>query len=172
MTRNGRAGLVPMALVAVVLSSTPLLAQAAKSFVTDAIRADVSEVKLGRLAEKKGASEGVRALGHTLDVDHTKAGEDAIGLAVALGVEPPADPKPEAQAKYLALSAMSGAAFDREFLRYIVENHQDDVRRFQAEANADDGNASALARAQLPALRRHLATAQALQKHGEQEGAQ
>jgi putative membrane protein len=161
-----------MALSVVGLSSTPLMAQSAKTFVTDAIRGDVSEVKLGRLAEKIGASEGVRGFGRTLDTDHTKAGEEAITMAVALGVEPPADPKPEAQAKFLALSTMSGPAFDREFLRYIIEGHEDDIRRFQAEADANDGDVSAMARKQLAVLRKHLATAQALQKARDLEGSQ
>jgi len=160
------------ALAAVGLSSTPLKADTAKTFVTDAIQADVSEVKLGRLAEKNGGSEAVRAFGRTIDVDRTKTGEDAIGTAIALGLEPPAQPEPEGEAEYRRLSTMSGAAFDREFLRYIVKSRQADVRRFEAEANANDGNASAMARQQLPVLRRHLATAQALQKAHDQESSQ
>jgi putative membrane protein len=121
---------------------------------------------------KKTAEAKLSAFGRTIDVDRTKTGEDAIGTAIALGIEPPAQPEPEGQAEYRRLSTISSAAFDREFLRYIVKSHQADIRRFEAEANANDGNASAMARQQLPVLRRHLATAQAMQKARDHKSSQ
>ena len=171
MTLNCRMGAL-IALAVVALSPTRLKAEAAETFVTDAIRADVSAVKIGRLVEKKGGSAAIRAFGQTIDVDRTKTGEEAIGTAIALGVNPPAQPEPEAQAEYRRLSTMSGAVFDREFLRYIVESRQAEVRRFEAEAKAKGGDASAMAREQLPVFRRHLAIAQALQKDRDQKGPQ
>ena len=49
-----------------VLGLTPVAALSAdeggaKDFVADAIKGDNSEIMLGQLAEKKGASEGVRS---------------------------------------------------------------------------------------------------------------
>lgn len=134
-----------------------------KEFITDAIQGDLSEVKLGALAEKNGGAARVRDFGKTLVIDHTQAEQQAKATAQQVGVTPPAQPTAAAQSEYDKLSKLNGAAFDREFVGYMVKDHQDDIRKFTAEAN-ESGPTSTLAEEQLPTLRKHLQTAQGLQK--------
>ena len=132
--------------------------------LSDALQGDMAEVQVGQLAQTKGNTEGVRNFGAMLAVDHSKAQAEALDVATSLGVVPPGVPKPEAKQEYDKLSQLSGAAFDSEFLRAMVEDHQKTIEEFQAEAKSGTGAAAKMASAQLPTLEKHLATAQSLRK--------
>ena len=135
----------------------------AKDFVADAIKGDNSEIMMGQLAQQRGASQGVRAFGQTLATDHSKAKADMVKLAATMNVTPSADPKPEAKKEYDRLAKLSGAEFDREFIKGMVEDHHKDIAAFEREAKA--GNAASKAAAdQLPTLKKHLEMAENLQK--------
>lgn len=137
--------------------------ESARSFVTDAIQGDMAEIQIGKLAQTKGATPGVRD-GETLASDHTNAERQAMTVANSMGLTPPSQPKPEAQRTYERLSKLSGRTFDRAFLRAMVEDHQKDIREFQAQAKAGSAPASTLARQQLPTLEAHLKIAQSLEE--------
>ena len=135
------------------------------AFLTDAIRGDLGEIKLGQLAEEKGQSEGVRDFGHTLMSDHQKAMKKAADLAKTLGVTAPTDLTPEAQKTYDQLSRLSGAEFDRQFVMHMVMDHQKDIAKYQEESKSSvNPKVADLAEDTLPTLRDHLETAQSLQK--------
>jgi putative membrane protein len=67
------------------------------------------------------------------------------------------------RAEYARLGRMCGRAFDREFARYMTEDHSKDIAEFEKElASGDPADVRALARQTLPDLRRHLETARSL----------
>jgi len=136
-------------------------AQSPSDFVTDAMKGDNSEIKLGQLAAAKGNSSAARAFGKTLVADHTKAKQAMANAASAMGVTPTDDASAEALAELTKLSSMSGPAFDREFARYMVSDHEKDIKEFEAQADSND-KTSAIAKQQLPDLRKHLTMARAL----------
>ncbi len=137
---------------------------AAKDFLTDAVQGDVSEVKFGQLAEKNGGSADAKDFGKMLVTDHTKAGQQAKATAQQVGVTVAEQPSSEAQKEYDKLAKLKGAAFDKEFAQAMVEDHQNDIAKFQKEADAKDGPVSTLAQQQLPTLKKHLQMAQSLQQ--------
>src|SRR5882757_3324175 len=95
--------LAPLALAAaILLRGNAALGQekSDKKFLTDAIQGDMAEIEVGQLAETLGATEGVRNYGRLLPMDHGKAKDEAMKVARALGVSPPATAKPEAQKEY------------------------------------------------------------------------
>lgn len=158
---------VHAALLGAVMLCVATAAGAAKSsseFLTDAIKGDNSEIKLGKLAEAKGNSDGVRNLGQTLVSDHTKAKQDVSSAATALGITPTDDAAPAALAEYTKLNGMSGAAFDHEFVSYMISDHKKDIAEFEAQAKGSDKTGT-LAQQQLPTLKKHLQIAQSLQSH-------
>src|SRR5690242_10850854 len=104
-----------VALMLAPLGAFGAATESAKTFVSDAIKGDNSEIMLGQLAEQHGGSQGVRALGQTLATDHAKAKDQMMKLAMSLDLAPPAEPKPEARQEYDGLAKLSGNAFDREF---------------------------------------------------------
>jgi putative membrane protein len=160
-------GLVPIARlflsIAIISSGTGTAgAKDSSTFMTDAIKGDNSEIKLGQLAEAKGNSPKVRDFGKTLVVDHTKAKQDISNVASAMGVTPTDEANPEALAEYTKLSGMSGAAFDGEFTRYMIADHEKDIKDFESEAKSND-KAKTVAEQQLPTLRKHLSIARGLE---------
>lgn len=138
-----------------------------KEFLKEAISADLAEIQLGRLAEQRGQSQEVRDFGRTLVDDHEDALEDAREAAADEGVTPPQQPSPEAQQMYQRLSQLSGAEFDREFVRHMAMDHEKDIAKFEKQASrrtaGDESEATEHAKDTLPDLEKHLEIAQSIE---------
>jgi putative membrane protein len=136
-------------------------------FLTDAVRGDLAEVKLGELAQQRGESEGVREFGEMLVEDHSKAMKQTAELAKDLNVVPPAQPTAEQTQKHDALARLSGAEFDRQFAAEMVKGHQEEIAKYERQAQSGDSKVAKLAEDLLPTLEQHLAAAQRLQSGGQ-----
>ena len=134
------------------------------AFVTDAMKADNGEVALGNLAQQKGSSSGVKDLGKMLATDHSAHKQEVAALAQKANVPVTDDLKDEAKAEQTKLQGLSGAAFDKEFVRATVEAHQKDIAKYEQEAKSGNPQMAAFANKTLPTLRKHLQAAQALEK--------
>ena len=145
-----------VAAVVAAFGTAPVLADSARSFLKDAIKGDNSEIMLGRMGERRAATPAARSFAHTLVTDHGLARSEAVQVALHLHVNPPAGPATDALKERDRLRGLSGWAFDREFARYMVDDHHKDIAKFREEADAGHGATSALARHQLPTLRKHL----------------
>jgi putative membrane protein len=161
---NAKLTLVIVALAAAV--STPVAfaaGQAGEHFIKEAIQGNLAEVKVGGLAEEKGASQGVKDFGAMLAKDHATANEKAKQAAQSLGVTPPDEPGVKQKTVYQELSALSGKEFDQHFIKDMVKDHKEDVQKYEKEANGS-GPAASYAKEVLPHLRKHLETAEHLQQ--------
>ena len=158
-----RIGLTLSAAVLVVALGGPALAKTEKDFVADAIKGDSSEIVLGQLALSKNNNPGVKAFAQTLVDDHTKAKAQASTVAEKLGLAPPSAVTPEAEQELKKLEKLSGDAFDKEFVRYMVNDHEKDIANFRKEAQSGSGPAQNLAGETLPTLEKHLQMAKALE---------
>lgn len=107
-----------------------------KTFVRNAAEGGLAEVQLGKLAAEKGASEEVKAFGQKMVDDHTKLNEKMASVADSLGVMLPKHLNKEDQAEYDKLIALSGDAFDKEYIAFMVKDHHADLREFRIEANS------------------------------------
>jgi putative membrane protein len=137
----------------------------AAQFLTDAMKGDNSEIKLGKLAVSKSASSGVQNFGNMLVEDHGKAKRDVVSLATSMNIPTTDDTTPDADAEYTKLQGMSGADFDKEFVSFMVQGHQKAIAQFQQEAASNDPQpVKQLASQTLPTLQKHLKTAQSLQQ--------
>jgi putative membrane protein len=89
-----------------------------------------AEVAAGQIASANTKNAGVRLFAQHMINDHTKANEDVISAAGAVG-EQPADSGPSAHLKEAAdsqnqaLKGKSGADYDRAYMSYQVQDHQD-----------------------------------------------
>jgi putative membrane protein len=164
MKSSPMAALALAASIALIGNAAFGQAKGSKEFLIDAMQGNLAEVQVGQLAQTKGNTEGVRQFGGMLATDHAMAQDQDMKLASSLGVTPPAAPKPEAKHLYDKLSKLSGAGFDAEFLRAMVDDHQKDIQEFKTEASSGGGATARLASNQLPVLEKHLATAQTLEK--------
>jgi putative membrane protein len=135
----------------------------ATKFLTDAIRGNIAEVKMGELAQQRGKSKAVREYGETLVTDHTMGLQKTSALAKTLGVTPPTEPSADAIKKHETLSKLSGEEFDREFASHMVAGHEQEIAKYKEQTH-DGGNpeVAALAKETLPTLQKHLVAAQTI----------
>jgi putative membrane protein len=163
-----RSKLICAVATAALVGSAALAAaadNASKKFITEAIEGNLSEVAVGKLAQEKGKSDGVRSFGQMLATDHADANQKAVSVASSLGVTPPSEPNAKQKAIYNKLEKLSGDAFDRAFIKDMVSDHKKDIREFEKEAKKPNDPAAGYANETLPALKKHLDTAQSL-AHG------
>ena len=96
----------------------------AELFATQAMMVGTAEVKLGELAGQRGQSPAVKEFAQMMVRDHTN-GLNALKEAVkGFNVEEPAQLDAKHQGLYDRLSTLSGAEFDREYMKAMVEGHQ------------------------------------------------
>ena len=146
----------------IILSAVaPASAKPNKAFLTDVIQGNLAEISMGQLAQKNGASEGIRSFGQMLVQDQAETNDKARSLAKAQGVTAPRTPKPKAKAELDKLSNLNGEAFDKEFAQHMVTDHQKDIAEFEAQTKGTDDVAN-FAKDTLPTLQKHLQTAKSL----------
>jgi len=127
------------------------------AFMNDAAAGGMAEVELGKLAASKAQNAEVKAFAQKMIDDHSKAGEDLKNLAAQKKVTLPPDVLPTHKEVMNKLSKLSGADFDREYVKAMVEAHEKDVTAFNSVANtATDADVKAFAAKTLPTLKMHL----------------
>ncbi|WP_414472555.1 DUF4142 domain-containing protein [Microvirga sp. M2] len=161
MSRRLIAGLT---VAAALTGSSYALAQdrADHAFLTKAIEGNLAEVAVGKLAQEKGNSDGVKNFGHQLETDHSAANQKAMSVANTLKMTPPTEPTKAQRETYQKLSKLSGAAFDREFVKDMVTDHKKDVAEYEREAKRQNDPVASYANETLPTLKNHLQTAESL----------
>jgi len=135
-----------------------------QQFMKDAAAGGMAEVDLGRLAARKGRNAEVRAFGNRMVRDHSKAGAELKSLARRKHVTLPTAMTDEQKMEKANLMKLSGAEFDREYMRMMVEDHDKDVGEFQQKStDATDAALKAWVTKTLPTLQEHQRLAHAVQ---------
>lgn len=135
------------------------------AFMNDAGPGGRAEVELGRLALERAASAEVKEFAREMVKDHSQAGEKLQKLAKQKRVTLPPGILPQAQQTKKKLAKLSGAEFDRAYVKAMVEVHEKDVAAFEAVAkNGTDADAKAFASATVPTLKHHLQMIRAIAK--------
>jgi putative membrane protein len=133
---------------------------------------NLTEVELGKLAGKRSASKDVKAYGEMLVKHHGDLDKQMQALAKktaqVIPPEKPTDPaKKEAlestKKRVAALQKLNGAAFDREYLSLMVDNHALAVAGVDAHvAEAKNAELAQMLRDAKPILQGHLDRAREL----------
>ncbi|MBV9529276.1 DUF4142 domain-containing protein [Sphingomonas sp.] len=147
-----------------IFVATPAFAAPSAHFLKDAVEGDYSESTLGKLIQAHGASAQVRDFGAALNRDHSAALPKAQAVAAREHLHIRATMAPEARDELYRLKRLSGAHFDREVARYMIDDHKKDIAEFKEQARTGDKATAALATATLPTLRKHLAMAEAIRR--------
>jgi putative membrane protein len=146
-----------------ILFALPCFAQdaASQKFLQEAIEGNFAEIQMGQLAQKQASGDGVRSFGEMLEKDHSAANQKAKAAATSLGITSPTSPSKKQKADYDKMSKSSGADFDKMFASHMVADHKKDIKDYEKAAKKKDA-AGSYATETLPALRKHLETAQSL----------
>jgi putative membrane protein len=132
------------------------LSAADKKFVTEAAIGGMAEVEMGKMAADKASSADVKAFGQRMVDDHSKANDELKAFAAQKSVTLPAALDATHKAKADQMGKLSGAAFDRAYVREMVADHNKDVAAFKhASTTAADADLKAWAAKTLPTLEAH-----------------
>ncbi len=126
-------------------------------FMNSAAPGSLAEVELGKLAVGKSPNPEVKAFAQKMIDDHSKAVEELKQLAAQKKVMLPPDVRPAHKQLMEKLSKLSGADFDKEYVKAMVEDHEKDVAAFEnASKTGADADVKAFAAKTLPTLKMHL----------------
>jgi len=132
-----------------------------KKFMTEAAQGGMEEVELGRLAAANGSDPDVKSFGQRMVDDHTKANDQLKQVAQSKGVTLPTDMTKSQHNDMNKLSKMTGADFDKAYMKMMVKDHKKDVAEFKKESKSGkDADVKSFASTTLPTLEEHLKMAQ------------
>ncbi len=95
--------------------------------------------------------------------DHTELNNQMAPIAESKGVALPRKMDKADQAEYDKLSALSGEAFDKEYVAYMVKDHHEDLREFRMAAmNTNDPDMKMALDKAAKVIREHMVMADKL----------
>jgi putative membrane protein len=153
-----------------VLAAAPAFAQttaskpvssADQTFMMNTAKAGMAEVELGKLAAQNASSNAVKKFGQKMADDHSKANDELKALAASKNVVLPSEVDAQDKSMKDKLAAMTGEAFDREYMTMMVAGHRKVVDSFTTEAKSgQDADLKAWVTKTLPTVEAHLKLAQ------------
>jgi putative membrane protein len=136
-----------------------------EQFLKDAAAGGMMEVELGKIAADKAVNDQVKAFGRQMQQDHGKANDELKTLAASKGVQIPTALTGKHKRTVDRLSKLSNAEFDRQYMRTMIDDHKEDLKAFQREADkGKDPDVKQFASKYVPMIQNHLEMAQATGK--------
>ena len=105
-------------------------------FMKKAAEGGMAEVELGKLAQQNAQDAQVKQFGERMERDHSNANRQLEMITSQKGVQLPKQLDPKDQKELDRMSGLKGPAFDRAYMRMMVQDHDKDVKEFQHEAQA------------------------------------
>jgi len=128
-----------------------------RTFVMQAGQLSMMEVELGRLAQQRGSSAGVKQYGQEMVEEHTRANQELMQLVMQKQVELPTEMSTQNTAMIDRLSGLSGRSFDAAYKQAMIDSHNQAIALFQAQSQqGQDPQLKAWAAEKLPNLQAHL----------------
>ena len=126
-------------------------------FAKEAAQSNMFMVKMGELAQQNGTGANVKDFGKRMVTDHSNAENNLKTAAAKADITLPVKMSAQQQATYDQLSKLRGEQFDKVYAKDMVQDHTNDVAKFQHEANVGkDTPIKDFASQTLPTLQEHL----------------
>ena len=127
-----------------------------REFVVEAASGGLMEVELGKLAATNAASPEVKKFAAQMVSDHSAANEELKTLAASKNITIPAAPGEDHMKHINDLREKKGADFDKAYMSLMVDDHQEDVNKFEEEGNnGNDAEIKAFAAGKVATLKQH-----------------
>jgi len=98
-----------------------------KRFVQDMLADGDAEIAVGKLAVEHSSSPEVKRFAEMMVADHTRAGDQLKQIAATYAIEPDPDKAKAKQDLLDKFANLKGADFDREYMKTMIDKHQDAV---------------------------------------------
>jgi putative membrane protein len=160
MIKNGLLTVVSVLLVTSLTICMSAEAQGLPSeeqaFVKNAAMGGLAEVKLSQLANERASDMKVKDFASRMVTDHTQANNELKPIAESNKISVPSELEGESEMAYERLAKLSGAQFDKEYVKVMVQDHDKTVAQFEeASLKVKDPSLKAFIDKTLPILRQH-----------------
>lgn len=135
-----------------------------EAFLAQATQNAMTEVALGKLAEKNARSMGINALGSRMVRDHSRMNRILRLISSDKGISVPSSLDAEHRAIVDSLGLKTGAEFDVAYATMMVSDHAKAIALFSEAAQSEDEDVAVFAKSALPALREQKRLADSFQK--------
>ena len=108
-----------------------------RDFVNDLTIAGMAEIELGKMAAEKAANAEVKRFGQMMVDDHTAAANKLKPIATANSIPMPAQLDDKHRDLHDKLAKLSGAEFDREYMKAMVDGHEDVVDKLESRIDKE-----------------------------------
>jgi putative membrane protein len=126
-------------------------------FAKEAADGGMAEVQLGQLVAGKAANADVKAFAQKMVEDHGKANSELEQIASKKNIALPKEVSKKHKSMHDKLAKQSGDKLDKEYMKDMVKDHEDDVKKFRKQAQeGTDPDVAAFAKKTLPTLESHL----------------
>jgi len=127
------------------------------SFVKEAAAGNEAEIALAQLAQTKAQNPEIKNLAEMLQKDHQQAQQKLQTIAQAHGVALDSNPSWTQKRAQSKLEKLSGAEFDQQYAKDMLEDHAADIKKFEkASQNVEDSDVKQYAQEILPKLETHM----------------
>jgi putative membrane protein len=134
-----------------------------RSFLEQAAVGGKAEVELGQLAQSKAQNDQVKQFAQRMVTDHSQANSELMSLGDKMSLSLPTSLDDQTQKEKDRLSKLTGAKFDKEYMKLMVQDHEKDVSDFQKEStSAVNSDVKGFASKTLPTLQQHLDLAKSI----------
>ena len=152
-------------LLSAAMGAAPAAAQQAKSLASDSSFIQMAgsvgllQLKLGKLAEKKGSTAAVVEFGKRMVTDYSKANEELAAAAKQAAFPAPVLLRQHQQI-FDRFNRMGRSSFDKAYIAEMVERHREEVQLFRQESEGGRVQSlKQLASRMLPELQQRLTLA-------------
>jgi putative membrane protein len=139
-----------------------MVARNDEKMMIDLAHDNIAEIEVGKMALEKSQNDGVKKFAQHMIDDHTTALKELQTLAQSKGATLPDDPGAKHKTMATAMKALSGAAFDKQYMKGAgVSDHQNNLQLLQKiQKDAKDPEFKAMAVKMQPTVRGHLKMAE------------
>ncbi|HET7537265.1 MAG TPA: DUF4142 domain-containing protein [Candidatus Didemnitutus sp.] len=130
-----------------------------KSFIEKVAKGGQKEVQLAQIAAERATNPQVKEYAQMLVTDHQQMNNEVMTLAANKGVQLPVE-----SPKLDKWSNKKANEFDKDFIKEMVDEHEDDISLFEKAAKSEDAEVAAFAQKYLPKLQSHYTQAKDLKK--------
>jgi putative membrane protein len=135
------------------------------SFLVKAANGQMTEVKLGEIAQQKATNPKVKGFGSMMVHDHSAVNDKVKTLAAQRNVTLPTAVSDESQKQIDECMGKSSKDFDKAYITEMVKKHEGTISMFEDAANkSNDAEVKTFINNTLPKVREHLDSAKAIQK--------
>ncbi|TSJ36333.1 DUF4142 domain-containing protein [Mucilaginibacter corticis] len=135
-------------------------------FAVKAAAGGLVEVELGKLAQERGSSQGVKDFGAMMVKDHSAANVELAQLAKDRKITLPQQLGEDGLKLKAELSGKTGKDFDKAYADAMVKDHKEDIEEFERGTKiVKDTAMLGFVKKTLPILKMHLDAAQKMKSN-------